>query len=268
VPVAYAVVIRERTRNPAQLEEYKQLLPPVFQRHPVTYLANQGRLEVLEGPRCENVILIEFPSFEAAHAWYHSAEYQAVCVHRFQGGDYRCLLTEGLAAPEPAMLAHLKAVGERSSTPDIVIRPATEADKAWAAALMASSEPWITLGRTEAAARAIMGSASHFLFVAEGPQKENHGFILLHPEGVAGSPYIRSIAVAERFRSAGVGKLLLDFAERAFAGRARQIFLCVSSFNQRAKALYERRRYAVVGELRDYVIVGASEFLMSKTLTS
>jgi steroid delta-isomerase-like uncharacterized protein len=171
---------------------------------------------------------------------------------------------EGLK--EQLAIARFKIVGERLSTPDIAIRPASDADKVWAAALMARSEPWITLGRTEEAARAVVGSASHFLVVAEGPQKENCGFILLHPEGVAGSPYIRSVAVAERFRSAGVGKQLLHFAECVFAGKSRHIFLCVSSFNQRARSLYERCGYVVVGELHDYVIVGASELLMYKAL--
>jgi uncharacterized protein (DUF1330 family) len=52
---------------------------------------------VLEGPKCEEIIILEFPSYIEAQAWYHSPEYQAACEHRFQGGDYRCILTEGVA---------------------------------------------------------------------------------------------------------------------------------------------------------------------------
>jgi len=98
MPVAYAVVIREKTRNAAQLDEYQEMVPASFQKHPATFLAKQGRSEVLEGPKSEGIVIIEFPSYEAAQAWYHSTEYQAACEHRFQGGDYRCILTEGIAA--------------------------------------------------------------------------------------------------------------------------------------------------------------------------
>ena len=72
-------------------------LPPVF-KHPARFLALHGRSEVLEGPPSEEIIILEFPSYEAAQAWYHCPEYQAACVLRFQGGDYRCILTEGKAA--------------------------------------------------------------------------------------------------------------------------------------------------------------------------
>jgi RimJ/RimL family protein N-acetyltransferase len=44
------------------------------------------------------------------------------------------------------------------------------------------------------------------------------------------------------------------------------VFLCVSSFNERARALYEQLGYETVGELRDYVVRGQSEWLMRKTL--
>jgi uncharacterized protein (DUF1330 family) len=95
---AYAVFIREKTRNQAKLEEYRKLVPGSFQKHPAKFLAIHGRSEVLEGPTCEEIIILEFPSYEAALAWYDSPEYQAACVHRFQGGDYRCILTEGKTA--------------------------------------------------------------------------------------------------------------------------------------------------------------------------
>jgi uncharacterized protein (DUF1330 family) len=94
---AYAVFIREKTRNAAKLDEYKKLVPASFHKHPATFVALHGRSEVLEGPQCEEIIILEFPSYEAAQAWYHSAEYQAACEHRFQGADYRCILTEDIA---------------------------------------------------------------------------------------------------------------------------------------------------------------------------
>jgi uncharacterized protein (DUF1330 family) len=98
MPVAYAVVIREKTRNAAQLDEYRKIVAASFQKHPATFLARNGRFEILEGPGSEGIVIIEFPSYEAAQAWYDSSEYQAAREYRFQGGDYRFILTEGIAA--------------------------------------------------------------------------------------------------------------------------------------------------------------------------
>jgi hypothetical protein len=44
------------------------------------------------------------------------------------------------------------------------------------------------------------------------------------------------------------------------------MFLCVSSFNVRARALYQRLGYALVGELTDFLLPGASELILRKRL--
>lgn len=145
------------------------------------------------------------------------------------------------------------------------IAEATDPEREWCALLMAASEPWITLGRGLEQCRAACRHPEYLLLVAHAGEAPC-GFILLHPRGVAGSPYIASIAVAEPFRGLGIGARLLDYAEAHFASVARHIFLCVSSFNERARRLYERRGYTVIGELKDYLIEGASEILMHKRL--
>ncbi len=148
----------------------------------------------------------------------------------------------------------------------IDILPATEEEREWAAQLMASSDPWITLRRGLESCRASCSrQADTMLFVAH-IGSEPGGFILLRKRGLAGSPYIASIAVATAARSVGIGSRLLLFAEDLFRGEANHIFLCVSSFNPRARALYEKLGYAAVGELKDYIIEGASEILMHKRL--
>ena len=37
-----------------------------------------------------------FPSLEEAKAWHESPAYKEACKHRFQGGDFRCILVEGV----------------------------------------------------------------------------------------------------------------------------------------------------------------------------
>jgi len=93
---AYVIFIREKTRNADQLTKYKELTPQSFKEHPVKILARHGRQETLEGAPAEDVLILRFESYEAAKAWYESPAYQVACLHRFQGGDYRAILTEGL----------------------------------------------------------------------------------------------------------------------------------------------------------------------------
>jgi uncharacterized protein (DUF1330 family) len=94
---AYVVFTREKTRDAAPLEEYRPLGKAVAKKHGVIFRAYKGRHEVMEGPSTEAVFILEFPTFEAAKAWYQSPEYQAASEHRHRAGDYRVIITEGLA---------------------------------------------------------------------------------------------------------------------------------------------------------------------------
>lgn len=150
---------------------------------------------------------------------------------------------------------------------DLEIRAATPDDREWAARLMASCDPWKKLGRTLDQCRERCNDPLFVVLVA----RHRHGgercaFAVLNPRGVAGSPYVASFAVEAAWRSRGVGAALLEACERHFAPSSRHFFLCVSSFNTRARAFYERHGYRQVGEFADYVVEGASEILMYKRL--
>jgi uncharacterized protein (DUF1330 family) len=93
---AYVILTREKTRNQTELDTYNQMVPAAFAGHPANFLAMHGRHEVLEGAATEDVIIAEFPTFEAAKAWHSSPAYQQAAEHRFKGGDFRCILVEGL----------------------------------------------------------------------------------------------------------------------------------------------------------------------------
>jgi len=148
---------------------------------------------------------------------------------------------------------------------EVTFRAATDDDREWAAQVMAASEPWLTLRRDLEACRAVANQTETELFVALRGGVRG-GFIRLQRRGVAGSPYVATIAVAPEQRGTGLGTALLHFAEERYRADCRHIFLCVSSFNTRALQLYEREGYRQVGELKDYVIEGASELLMHKRL--
>jgi ribosomal protein S18 acetylase RimI-like enzyme len=146
----------------------------------------------------------------------------------------------------------------------IRIEAGQQDDHPWCARLMASSDPWITLGRDEASCASILRRPGSELLVARrGPERV--GFLLLAPAGLAGSPYVAAIAVAPEARGHGIGTLMLRAAEERVPG-ARSVFLCVSDFNTGARLLYERLGYRQVGVLEDYVVEGHAELIMRKRL--
>jgi ribosomal protein S18 acetylase RimI-like enzyme len=149
--------------------------------------------------------------------------------------------------------------------PPVTIRKAMGDDARWAAGVLAGSDPWLTLGRGFDACLAACTSSLDVLEIAESAG-ERCGLVLVRPAGVAGAPYIVSIAVAPAFRSRGIGAALLEHVERTYRGRSRHLFLCVSSFNLRARRFYERHGFEAVGTLKAFLIEAADEILMYKRL--
>jgi ribosomal-protein-alanine N-acetyltransferase len=148
---------------------------------------------------------------------------------------------------------------------NVTILPATEEEKSWTAVLLAGSEPWLTLGTTLEQCNKVCRDAEYLLFIAH-EDGQPRGAIIIHPRGLAGSPYIKSVVVDADHRDRGIGSALLEFTENHFREISKHLFLCVSSFNTRAKKLYEKRGFTQVGEFQDYIIKGESELLMHKSL--
>jgi ribosomal protein S18 acetylase RimI-like enzyme len=149
----------------------------------------------------------------------------------------------------------------------IELRAATEDDRAWGAALMAASEPWQTLRRDEASCRAVLDDVRNRCVVAWVDGRAA-GLAVVDPRGFAGAPYLKAIVVDPPSRSAGVGSALLDRVEREYGVPARNLFLCVSSFNERASALYQRRGYVRIGAIEDYIVDGAAEIILRKRFSA
>ena len=148
----------------------------------------------------------------------------------------------------------------------VTIRPIVGDDEVRACAeIMVTSDPWITLGRTrEAALAALRDREAQEVYVAVHDEGVV-GFVIVVVKG-AFVGYIRTIAVHADWRSRGIGRRLIWFAEERIFRDSPNVFICVSSFNTRAKALYERLGYETIGELRDYIVRGHSEWLLRKTL--
>lgn len=93
---AYAIFIKNSTRDAEELKTYSQKAAGARGDHKITPLAYYGPVEVLEGDPAEGVVLLSFPDMAAAKAWYDSPAYQEAKQHRLKGADYRVILAEGL----------------------------------------------------------------------------------------------------------------------------------------------------------------------------
>ena len=131
------------------------------------------------------------------------------------------------------------------------------------ARLMSTSEPWITLGRSFEASLAILRDPGREVYLARDADGIA-GFLILCMTG-AFVGYIQTVCVDPRCRGRGLGSKLVEFAEERILRVSPNIFMCVSSFNEGARRLYERLGYTGVGELTDYIVQGQSEILLRKT---
>ncbi len=132
------------------------------------------------------------------------------------------------------------------------------------AALMAASDPWLTLGYGFEELLGTMRLPGRERYVAH-VDGEFAGFVLLNLHGTFAG-YIQTIGLAPQFRGSGHGAELLAFAEQRIFREHQNVFLCVSSFNHAARRFYERLGYQQVGELVDLLVAGHSELLLRKTI--
>lgn len=147
---------------------------------------------------------------------------------------------------------------------ELTIRPLAAPEAVAAGArMMAASDPWITLGRGEAACRALLERPGLEAYGAWW-QGGLVGVLVLNLQGPFPG-YLQAICVDPTHRSRGLGADLVAFAEARVFQEHPNVFLCVSGFNARARAFYARLGYREVGELPDFVVAGQSEVLLRKT---
>jgi RimJ/RimL family protein N-acetyltransferase len=139
-------------------------------------------------------------------------------------------------------------------------------DVAQCAAMMATSEPWLTLDRTVDALIPVIDDRDKELHVV----RDAHGiagFAVLDLRGLLNG-YVQTLCVRPDRRGSGLGAALLTAAELRVLDQSANVFLCVSSFNTRAQKFYARLGYETIGVMRDLVIAGADEILLRKTVRS
>ncbi|MEN8247922.1 MAG: GNAT family N-acetyltransferase [Bacteroidota bacterium] len=139
----------------------------------------------------------------------------------------------------------------------------TEKEISTCAEIMVNSEPWITLGYSIEKVLKNLKDSMNEVYTAK-MNNEIVGVIIVQTKG-AFAGYLKSIVVKEEWRGQNLGEAMMEFVENKMFSESTNVFLCVSSFNERAREFYTKRGYMEIGVIKDYVVEGYDEIIMRKT---
>lgn len=92
---AYLVVDIEVT-DPEAYEGYRRQVPSLVEKHGGKYLVRGGSFEILEGDWSpKRLVVLEFPTIEAAKGFYGSEEYRPLKEIRINATKSNLVLVEG-----------------------------------------------------------------------------------------------------------------------------------------------------------------------------
>src|ERR1700737_4986573 len=106
----YMIYICHSVSDRALLEKYWSSIGPALEGQTVKLLAAYTPFEVLEGENDLGVFVAEWPSMEAAKAWYDSPGYKAIRHLRMDNAKYTGVLAEAGLVPRAS--AHFLVDGK------------------------------------------------------------------------------------------------------------------------------------------------------------
>ena len=91
------IIANVQVNNPEQYEEYKKWSSAAMKAHGAEVCVRGGKIEVLEGDwQPERIVVLKFPSVEAARAFNTSPEYDQARKAREGIAVMRMILVEGV----------------------------------------------------------------------------------------------------------------------------------------------------------------------------
>jgi ribosomal protein S18 acetylase RimI-like enzyme len=146
-----------------------------------------------------------------------------------------------------------------------IVRPMTAEDRPGVIELLASSDPWKRLGYQandwdHYFAPLPQGRDSYVV----GQNGRVAGIVVVRRKFLLGD-YVELLGVARWARGAGLGGLLLAHVEAAVFARTKNLFACVSDFNDQARHFYKKQGYEEIGPMPNLLIPGSAEILLRKT---
>ena len=96
MPAGY-IIAEVDVKNPKEYEAYRAQVPATVKKYGGEFVVRGGTVSGLEGPAPKGrIVVIRFPSFDQAKAWYASAEYEGPKALRQQHSEGRVLVVEGV----------------------------------------------------------------------------------------------------------------------------------------------------------------------------
>jgi ribosomal-protein-alanine N-acetyltransferase len=146
-----------------------------------------------------------------------------------------------------------------------VIRAMNPDDREAVTHLLGESDPWTRLGYTKDDWNRIFCPTpqGRDCYVAE---LDGHvaGIAIVKQKFLLGD-YLELLGVAGWARQQGIGGQLLAHIERLVFERTKNLFACVSDFNEPARAFYKKHGYQEIGPMPNFLIPGSAELLLRKT---
>jgi [ribosomal protein S18]-alanine N-acetyltransferase len=148
---------------------------------------------------------------------------------------------------------------------DPIVRPMTEEDRVAVIELLAASDPWKRLGYQA------KDWDNYFTPLPQGRDSyvvdQNgrvSGIAILRQKFLLGD-YLELLGVADWARGKGLGGQLLAHVEAAVFARTKNLFACVSDFNDQARLFYKKQGYQEIGPMPNFLMPGSAEILLRKT---
>ena len=148
---------------------------------------------------------------------------------------------------------------------DPIVRTMTVEDRAAVLELIADSDPWKRLGYR------VGDWEGYFTPLPQGRDSyvvdqngKAVGIAVVRQKFLLGD-YVELFGVADWARGKGLGRLLLAHVEAAVFARAKNLFACVSDFNNSARHFYKKQGYREIGPMPNLLIPGSAEILLRKT---
>ncbi len=98
--MAAYVMANVEVLDPDRYREYPRRNTATVERYGGKFIARGGKVDFLEGDTApDRLVIIEFPSVEAARAWYNSPEYQEILpIRQKHARTHLLAIVEGATA--------------------------------------------------------------------------------------------------------------------------------------------------------------------------
>lgn len=91
------IIVRIEVQDPATYEKYRAQVPAVIEKYGGRFLVRGGQTQILEGEWPDRrMVVLEFPSMEAAQAFYHAPEYAPLKALRQSASRAELVIVEGI----------------------------------------------------------------------------------------------------------------------------------------------------------------------------